>query len=72
MDSNLFKIGETVVVDEEEHATIVQLYSLRAEGSNRLHDMARVRMEDGEVREYFLVDLGRIVEPDLFARAIFD
>ena len=56
-----FRVGEVVAIDEE-LGTIIELYGLQAEGSDQVHRMASVKMENGEICEYLLVDLGRVVE----------
>jgi len=61
MESASFKIGEVVAVDER-IGTILEIYGLQAKGRENVNEMASVEMSNGEVCEYLLGDLGRIVE----------
>ena len=61
MKLKTFEVGEVVAVDET-IGTIIELYGLQAEGNEHANEMASIRMENGEVYEYLLIDLGRITE----------
>lgn len=55
-----FELGEVVAIDEE-IGTIVELYGLKAEGKDNVYEMAKVKLSYGEIHDYLLVDLGKIV-----------
>lgn len=61
MEFNAFSVGEVVAIDEH-LGIIVELYGLQPSEGGRISKMASVEMSDGEIHEYLLTDLGRIVE----------